>query len=77
MLKSLFKRHQEMKLSNPEIVTVSDCLLANQMGYEVEVNNGIVSRISKGRKKKKHLLKALRKKFFRLIPLYHSFISCQ
>lgn len=36
-----------MKRSMPLPVTVGDCLLVSQMGYEVEVNDGAVTSITK------------------------------
>ena len=36
---------KEMKRSMPLPVTVGDCLLVSQMGFEVEVNDGVVKSI--------------------------------
>jgi len=35
----------------PMPVTVNDCLLLHQMGYNVEINNGEITKIKKIRKK--------------------------
>jgi hypothetical protein len=54
-----------MKSAMPKPVTLSDCLLVMQMGYEVEVNNGEVTRLVK--KKKPSFLSA---KIINLFTLY-------
>ena len=42
-------RKKYIKLNSPELVTIADCYLAYQMGYETQVSNGHVV----GFKKKK------------------------
>lgn len=36
------KKLKYIPLRNPELVTVGDCILAMQMGYEVVIENGQV-----------------------------------
>ena len=45
--KKLMSGGNQMKRSMPLPVTVGDCLLVSQMGYEVEVNDGAVTSITK------------------------------
>lgn len=42
----------------PQPVTVSDCLLLHQMGYEVEISGGTVLRVKKKKKAPKQIQSA-------------------
>lgn len=53
------------RLKIPQPITVNDCLLLWQMGYEVEISNGQITKIKKARKKR--LLEALKQKLSKLI----------
>jgi len=46
-----FLRTGKITLKHPELVTVNDCNLAYQMGYEVQVCNGQVTGFRKRKKR--------------------------